>query len=316
MAWLTAPTEELRIRPLRGSHAGGVVPENLVTAVQSFAFRSFLQDCSKMEYGTELFYSRARCNQIVRYDLLSGVVIGKTTLGARGHDTTRIEASSDGRYVAAGNTLGEVTVHNYDRQDAILISQGRICPSGIRALGFHRTNTRLYIAAHAGGIFELDIMRDELTALGRSSQWRCNAIASHPAGDGIAFAGLGRRIWLLGFPGSVGVMPEEPDAAPFAIAHKRNVGGGRFWCPAAMPHARLRYLDVGVGKFVRQLSFNRQGQLVVVGESRVEVWELASKPRIVARNFSGESVLANSFAAASHNGQTVVAWDEDRCSGR
>lgn len=315
MAWLTNPAYQLSIRHLQ-SNSRSVKEESLGSGVQTFAFRQYLADGDKMVYATELLYSAAGSNQIARYCLRSGKVIGKTLLGVPGHDTTRIEASSDGRYVAAGNTVGEVAVHNYDRSQATLVSHGRICSSGVRALGFHRTNTRLYVASQDGELFELDIMRDARTLLGRSKSWRCNTIAGHPNGEGIVFGGTGRRIWLLGLPGEVGSVPDDPESAPIAIAHKRNVGGGRFWCPAAMPHARLRYIDTGVGKFVRQLSFNRQGQLVVVGESRVEVWELGRKSRVVARNYSGEPVLVTCFAAASHNGKTVVAWDEERCSGR
>ncbi len=306
LSWLYGPRNEVALCDLRNG-GSKIVKSAWSSSVRTIAFRSFIRNGDTMERGTELLYAAARSNQIHRFDAQLGVKKDTLVLGAAGFDTTALAASHDGRYLAAGNQVGEMKVFNFDFPSVKTVSSGRVSQGGIWALAFDRHNLRLYIATGRGELFELDRTRDELTQLNGSRRWLCFSIACHPIHEGVVFSGEGGRLWLVNFPSGIGSMP-DPGTTPFAIKKGRNVGGGEIWYMSGMPNGRLRYFDTTLKGQIRQVSFSTTGELIVVGEREVEVWDLANS-KLVSTSSPHKSLLIHSYAAARHNGETFVAWD-------
>jgi len=254
--------------------SGKPVVSPVTAPVASLAFRPG----SDILPGGELAFAVGGSgNQILRYDIDLGIGLIPVFMPR----ASAVAYSLRGRYLACGSTDGQVRVYdltgaNQDGRavssswvkgrggkleqkwsygDCLLdrepretchVSVGRHCVTG---LAFNNTHDRLFLTTTGGRLLYVDFNQPEPEArpylkdpsTGGDFDWECLCAATHKDAALAAFGGLGNIVHL--------VHTDDGKAKSFVT---------------------------GVGGFVRNLQFLPEGNLAVVGQLGVEVYDLAT----------------------------------------
>lgn len=185
--------------------------------------------------------------------------------------------SHDGRYVAVGDTHGDVQVWNFDFATPVLICHlARPDLGAVQAMSFKRTNTELFVSFSNGEYFVVQPFNNDSHPINNDANWACYSIDTQSDGNGVVFAGDHKRVWFLRTPTRsphINLVEE----CPFGLQVVKSITGKSMLQVAAMPHASLEHLDTGIGPFIDHAMFLSDSELMVANKDGAELWDLDAR---------------------------------------
>ncbi len=186
----------------------------------------------------------------------------------------RVAYSPDGKFLASGNSLGQVQVWNVEKDEAREVSSVDLTREPVCSLAFNADATVVYATLTTGESFEVNVAEKQEKPLhceqAPSMEWY--TVAAHPTlADLAVFAGVGKQVWM------------------------RNRKENR-WTNA----------DNEVGESIRHLSFCGD-KLIAVGSNGVQVFVLNGERLNPYQPWHRESDKHRILAAVIAEGELLVA---------
>ncbi len=284
---------------------GGNAYPPLTGRTSQLLLRSFMvaRGEEELRRETELVYTVENSSVVFRRNLVCN--INRPQLHTGLGEITCLSSSQDGRYIAVGDTNGELQVWNFD-----LDKPHRVCHivprdcGAVMSIAFKRTNLELYVAYSNGEYHRIIPSSGECHVLNNGYNWPCYSIACQSEGSAIVFAGDGLRVWFLNPP-----FVSEPinleTRSPFAIARLQSVTETTILDVQAMPGARVGYLDTGIRWYIQHVVLLSDTELLVVGDSRAELWDLEKQVLIEERDYEEYRLLG--AGKHEHDGYVILS---------
>jgi WD40 repeat protein len=247
--------------------------------VYRIGFRTFLALGNNESHKHEVLYTTSEPGVCTAVELDSHVYGRRSMSTGYGEPISCIQSSHDGRYLALGDTAGNLVILNFDLPDSgngaspTNVFSGSVTDSQIWSIAFDRSNARVFVTTENGGMHLVEVLKGCVWDLDNDSGWPCMAIDCHASDGGIAFAGNGKRVWLI--ESNYRHKQPELDQLPFALqVHAEHEEETLYILPNFKSGARIMFVDTGVGRWVNSVKFWDKHNLIVVGENGMEIWNL------------------------------------------
>lgn len=231
---------------------------------------------------TEVLFHTRKTGIIQRYSLTTRKALAPLRM-TNDYDVSVLVESPDGRYIAAGDEHGNLCVFDLESENSAQAILQHTAPSVMRALAFSADSRDLFIA-YANRQIRLCLADNSAEALSNDVDWHAYSISAHPTKSAFAIAGDGNRVWLIdlpfklnaddedvagdGFPLSEWEFDDRPDIAEDLALRKRI-------SLPAVEAERCSYIDSDAGDSISYVGLTESWQLVIVGSSALEVWNLS-----------------------------------------
>lgn len=236
--------------------------------------RSFLVDGPQRILQHELLYTMGFGPFVYRHNMTTNK--SQPVLQTEVREVTCLAESADGRYIAVGGSTGRIEIWNLDQHQPRLVYRSPQCDKGrVEALCFNRSNVEMFASFSDGELQLIEPLKGDAQTMESARRWAVYTVACCTHTKGVAFGGDGKRVWFLDV--SCQTDKNYIHTSPFRLDPRKTYSGSRFMVVGAIPNARLSHLDTDVGPMIHHLRFVSDTELLVVGDTNAQLWDLADQ---------------------------------------